>query len=62
MRHIRTTQNSIFGFRPEHEITRYLERIDGWLDRLPEILDWLSLDLRGGGTLARLGMTCEEVI
>ena len=63
MRHRHTAQNSIFRFRPEHEVSDIFEGMSGWLDENPEILEWIEEDLGSGGKHAgRTGMTCEQVL
>jgi len=64
MRQKHTTQGSIFWFRPEHEISRYLDRIDDWLNHHPELLDWVNDDLYRDGYSAkgRSGLSCEQVL
>ena len=62
MRQRHTTQGSIFWFRPEHQISRYLDRIDQWLNQFPQLLDWVHQDLKGNATQGRPGMSCDQVL
>ncbi len=62
MRQRHTTQRSIFSFRPEHEICRYLDRIDHWLNHSPCLLDWIAKDLDSNSLRGRPGMTCDQVL
>ena len=45
MRQKRTVQSSLFDFYAEHEIGRELKLMSDCLDRHPEIVDWVALDL-----------------
>jgi len=64
MRQKHTTQPSIFLFRPEHEICRYLDRVDSWLIQHPELLDWISddLNIHDAADTGRDGMSCDQVL
>lgn len=62
MRQKHTTQGSIFWFRPEHEISDYLDRIDQWFKGVPEVLDWVGKDLCAGRRRGRPGMNCDQVL
>jgi len=63
MRQRHTAQNSIFRFRPEHEVSDIFDGMSGWLDDHPEILEWIEEDLGSGGKrTGRAGMTCEQVL
>ncbi|MDA0273634.1 MAG: ISNCY family transposase [Proteobacteria bacterium] len=62
MRQQHTTQGSIFWFRPEHEISDYLERIDQWLNQVPEVLRWVGKDIGVSQKQGRPGMGCDQVM
>jgi IS5 family transposase len=62
MRQRHTTQGSIFWFRPEHEISGYLDKIDQWLNQHPQVLAWVSKDLAGHLTQGRPGMSSEQTL
>lgn len=61
MRQKHTTQGSIFWFRPEHEICHYLDQVGSWLNRHPELLDWINDDL-GYHAEGRQGLSCDQVL
>ncbi len=64
MREKRTIQRSIFEQYAEHEIGRELEAMSDWLDRQPELLDWVGIDLRTHPVMAtgRKGLTIDSVL
>ncbi len=64
MREKRTIQRSIFEQYAEHEIGRELEAMSDWLDRQPELLDWVGIDLRAHPVMAtgRKGLTIDSVL
>ncbi len=64
MRELRTIQSSIFEHYAEHEIGRELQAMSTWLDRHPELLDWVSADLRTRPVEAtgRKGLTLDSVL
>ncbi len=52
MREKRTIQSSIFEQYAEHEIGHELKAMSDWLDRHPELLDWVDVDLRSHPVMA----------
>ncbi|MBL4679425.1 MAG: ISNCY family transposase [Pseudomonadales bacterium] len=62
MRQRHTTQGSIFWFRPEHQISRYLDKIDQWLNQSTALLSWVDHDLNGSTTFGRPGMSCDQIL
>ncbi len=64
MRQKRTIQNSIFEHYVEHETGRELQAMSAWLDRHPELLEWLEHDLNSHPVAAtgRNGMTTESIL
>jgi IS5 family transposase len=64
MREKRTIQGSIFEQYAKHEIGRELEAMSDWLDRQPELLDWVGIDLRTHPVVAtgRKGLTIDSVL
>ncbi len=49
MRQKRTVNTSIFDLYSDHEIGLELKAISAFLDRHPEVLNWVSADLQGKG-------------
>jgi len=64
MREKRTIQSSIFEQYAEHEIGHELKAMSDWLDRHPELLDWVDVDLRSHPVMAtgRKGLTTDSVL
>jgi len=64
MREKHTIQGSIFERYAEHEIGNELLTMSVWLDEHPELLDWISADLRTRPVMAtgRKGLTAESVL
>jgi len=64
MREKHTIQGSIFECYAEHEIGHELLTMSVWLDEHPELLDWISADLRTRPVMAtgRKGLTAESVL
>ena len=64
MREKRTVQSSIFERYAEHETSREMQAMSAWLDRHPELLDWVSADLRTRPLMAtgRKGLSAESVL
>ena len=64
MRHRRITQLSLFHPRAvDHPLGDELERMSGWLDERPELLDWVAADLGGRPDgVGRQGLSCETVL
>ncbi len=64
MRIQRTANTSIFDSFSEHEIGLELKAISAFLDRHGEVLDWVSVDLRGKDVqkTGRAGLPVESVV
>lgn len=64
MRQKRTVQGSIFDLYAEHEIGRELKAMSDWLDRNPEILDWIAPDLCRAEIkeTGREGLSVESIV
>ncbi len=64
MREKRTIQSSIFEQYAEQEIGHELKAMSDWLDRHPELLDWVDVDLRSHPVMAtgRKGLTTDSVL
>ncbi len=59
-----TTQHSIFEFYPEHELGKELKFISDWLDKNPNLIDWVQHDLANicKNNAGRNSLTAESVL
>ena len=64
MKQSHTTQHSIFDFYPEHELGRELKFISDWLDKNPDLVDWVQHDLSNvcKNNAGRNSFTAESVL
>ena len=64
MRQKRTVQGSIFDLYAEHEIGRELKAMSDWLDKHPEILDWIAPELCRAEIkeTGREGLSVESIV
>lgn len=64
MREKHTVQNSLFHFFADHKIGQELQAISDWLDRHPEVLDWVAVDLQpfSVADCGRQGLPVESVL
>lgn len=64
MRDKRTACQSIFLFRPEHEVGKVLRQISLWLDDNPTVFGWIAADLGASKNAdrGRPGMPCDQVL
>ncbi len=64
MKQSHTTQHSIFDFYPEHELGKELKFISDWLDKNPDLIDWVQRDLSNicKNNAGRNSLTAESVL